>query len=78
MPTFAKHLHKLPSCKTEGTEIIELYHRITEWPELKRTTMIIEFQPPRYVQGCQPPDQAAQSHIQPGLDCPSPSAAVCT
>ena len=30
--------------------------------------MIIEFQPPYYVQGCQPLDQAAQSHIQPGLD----------
>jgi len=30
--------------------------------------MIIEFQPPCYVQGCQPPDQAAQSHIQPGLE----------
>ena len=29
--------------------------------------MIIEFQPPCYVQGHQPPDQAAQSHIQPGL-----------
>jgi len=31
--------------------------------------MIIEFQPPCYVQGYQPPDQAAQSHIQPGLEC---------
>jgi len=28
--------------------------------------MIIEFQPPCYVQGHQPPDQAAQSHTQPG------------
>ena len=27
---------------------------------------MIEFQPPRYVQGRQPSDQAAQSHIQPG------------
>ena len=42
---------------------------IIEWPGLKRTTMIIEFQPPCYVQCCQPPDQAAQSHIQPGLEC---------
>ena len=41
-----------------------------EWPGLKRTTTIIEFQPPCYVQGRQPPDQAAQSHIQPGLQCP--------
>jgi len=24
---------------------------------------------PCYVQGSQPPDQAAQSHIQPGLEC---------
>ena len=24
---------------------------------------------PRYVQGRQPPDQAAQGHIQPGLEC---------
>jgi len=44
-------------------------HRIIEWPGLKRTIMIIEFQPPCYVQGRQPPDQAAQSHIQPGLEC---------
>ena len=44
-------------------------HRIIEWPGLKRTTMIIEFQPPCYVQGRQIPDQAAQSHIQPGLEC---------
>ena len=44
------------------------YHRIIEWPGLERTS-VIEFQPPCYVQGCQPPDQAAQSHIQPGLEC---------
>ena len=44
-------------------------NRITEWPGFKRTTMIIQFQPPCYVQGRQPPDQAAQSHIQPGLEC---------
>ena len=43
--------------------------RIVEWPGLKRTTVIVEFQPPCYVQGRQPPDQAAQSHIQPGLEC---------
>jgi len=43
-------------------------HRIIAWPGLKRTTKIIEFQPPCYVQGRQSPDQAAQSHIQPGLD----------
>ena len=39
--------------------------QVTEWPGLKRTAMIIQFQPPCYVQGHQPPDQAAQSHIQP-------------
>ena len=49
--------------------IISQNHKIVEWPGLKRTTMIIEFQPPCYVQGRRPPDQAAQSHIQPGLEC---------
>jgi len=44
-------------------------HRIIGWPGLKGTTMINSFQPPCYVQGCQPPDQAAQNHIQPGLEC---------
>ena len=43
--------------------------RIIEWPGLKRTIMITEFQTPCNVQGCQPLDQAAQSHIQPGLEC---------
>jgi len=46
-----------------------LYLRIIEWPGLKRTTMTIWFQPPCYVQSRQPADQAAQSHIQPGLEC---------
>ena len=36
---------------------------------LKRTMMIIQFQHPLYGQCCQPPDQAARSHIQPGLEC---------
>ena len=31
--------------------------------------MIIEFQPPYYVQGLQSLDQAAQSHSQPGREC---------
>jgi len=55
-----------------GTEDTCLYlcrGKIIEWPGLKRTTMIIEFQLPCYVQGRQPPDQAAQSHIQPSLEC---------
>ena len=46
-----------------------MYHAIIGWPELKRTTMIIQFEPPCYVQGHQPLDQATQSHIQPGLEC---------
>jgi len=50
-------------------EILLRSHKITEWPGLKRTAMIIWFQPPCYVQGRQPPAQAAQSHIQPGLEC---------
>jgi len=45
-----------------------LREEIIEWPGLKRTT-VIEFQPPCYVQGYHPPDQAAQSHIQPSLEC---------
>ena len=36
-------------------------HRIIKRPGLKRTTMIIWFQPPCYVQSRQPLDQAAQS-----------------
>jgi len=31
--------------------------------------MLIQFQPLCYVQGCQPAAQAAQGHIQPGLEC---------
>ena len=62
--------------RSEGPEIksiinkiiIESYHRFIEWPGLKRTTGIIEFQPPCYVHGRQPLDEAAQSHIQPGLE----------
>ena len=51
-----------PTGKEGGGKVVG-DHRIIEWPGLKRTTMIIEFQPPCYVQGHQPPDQAAQSHI---------------
>ena len=46
-----------------------LFHRTIEWPGLKRSIMIIDFQRPCYVQGHQPLDQAAQSHIQAGLEC---------
>ena len=45
------------------------HHRAIEWPGLEKTTTTIWFQPPCYVQGRQPADQAAQSHIQPGLEC---------
>jgi len=47
---------------------INLDHRIIEWPGLKRTIMTIEFHPPYYVQGHQPLDQAAQSHISLALN----------
>ena len=49
-------------------KVLESY-RIIEWPGLKRTKIIIQFQPPCCVQGHQPLDQAAQSHIQPGFEC---------
>ena len=49
--------------------IVEPYHGMIEWPGLKRTTMIVEFQAPCHVQGRQPLERAAQSHIQPGLEC---------
>ena len=42
------------------------FHRIIEWPGLKMTTMIIESQPPCYVQGHQPT-------TRPG--CPEPHPA---
>jgi len=51
------------------TATVKQKYHIIEWPGLKRTTMTIEFQSPCYVQGHQPPDQAAQSHIQPSLEC---------
>jgi len=38
-------------------------HKIIEWPGLKRTTTIIEFQLPCCVQGHQPLDQAATSSL---------------
>jgi len=53
-------------------------HRIIDYPGLNRPTMGIAFPPPCYVQGRQPPDQAAQSHIQPGLECLSRDGASTT
>jgi len=46
--------------------IVSQNHRTIEWPGLKRTSKIIWFQPLCCGQGHQPPEQAAQSHIQPG------------
>jgi len=43
-------------------------HRITEWFGLEGTLKIIWFQPPCHEQGHLPPDQVAQSSIQPGLE----------
>ena len=72
----SKNLTKYVQEEMERTNLLQptyttcfTNHRIIEWPWLKRTTVIIQFQPPCYVQGRQPLDQAAQSHIQPGLEC---------
>ena len=43
---------------------------------VEKDCSVIEFQPLCYVQGCQPPDQAAQSHIQPGLESSLPGLEV--
>ena len=67
-PIFQKSRKTDEESKAEVSKTHET-HRITECPGLKRNTMIIQFQPPCFVQGHQPPDQAAQSHIQPGLEC---------
>ena len=42
-------------------------HRMTERPGLKRTSQIMSFQPPFYVQGYQPPDQAASRVLPPQI-----------
>jgi len=67
-------------CPTgSGAGADTLQYLIIEWPGLKRTTMIIEFQSPCCVQGHQPPDQAAQNHIQPpGMGHPQPPWATCS
>jgi len=43
-------------------------HRIIEWPHRKDHNNHL-VSTPRCVQGLQPPNQAAQSHIQPGSEC---------
>jgi len=45
-----------------------LNHRIIEWFGLEGTLKIIWFQIPCHEQGHLPPDQVAQSSIQPGLE----------
>jgi len=49
--------------------LLHSYHRIIDWPGLKRTSKIILFQPLAMDRGSRPPDQAVQSHVQPGLEC---------
>jgi len=51
-------------------------HRITEWFGLEGTLKIIWFQPRCHGQGHLPPDQIAQSSIQPGLDTAREGAAT--
>jgi len=45
-----------------------LLHRIIEWFGFEETLKIIWFQPPCHEQRHLPPDQVAQSSIQPGLE----------
>jgi len=52
---------RVTTMKLKLNEIV--YHRIIERPGLKRTTMIIKFQPPCYVQGRQPPDQQPTTRL---------------
>ena len=56
-------------CQTNDGHHTEMRdHRILEWSRLQRTTMLIQFQP-LLCAGHKPAAQAAQSHIQPGLEC---------
>jgi len=47
--------------------IIETQNHRMAWVEKDHNAHPVST--PCYVQGCQPPAQAAQSHIQPGLEC---------
>ena len=49
--------------------MLKQHRRITEWPRVEKDHNAHPVPTPCYVQGHQPPDQAAQSHIQPGLQC---------
>ena len=57
------------NCNTTHKHPVSQNHIIIEYPGSKRTSMIIQLQPPCYVQGHQSLDPAAQSHIQPDLEC---------
>ena len=57
----AGHRPRIPSASWRN-------HRIVEWFGLEGTLKIIWFQPPCHEQGHLPPDQVAQSSIQPGLE----------
>jgi len=59
----------LLALKTSGLPLkLHLFHRIVEWFVLEGTLQTIQFQPPCHQQGHLPPDQVAQSPIQPGLE----------
>ena len=59
MPILEVKIEKLFQSKAESQN--GLGWKEPQWP--------LSFNPPCYVQGHQPPDQAAQSHIQPGFEC---------
>jgi len=58
------NLHSFLAAQTKITRS----HTITEWFGLELTLNLILFQPPCHAQGHLPPDQVAQSSIQPGLE----------
>jgi len=59
----------VPVVSQTGTSITTLRnHRIIEWFGLEGILKVIWFQPPCHEQGHLPPDQVAQSPIQPGLE----------
>jgi len=63
------HLSHFPSKITDLQVTTELRnHRIIEWFGLEGSLQIIEFHPLCHGQGHLPPDQVAQSPVQPGLE----------
>jgi len=55
--------------ESQNHRITESYHGMIEWPGLKRTTMLISFQPPAMCKIANQQTRLPQSHIQPGLEC---------